>query len=63
MNGAELRKLNEEELARREQDLRQETFQLRMQHATDQLGDTSLLRHTRKELARVLTVLTEVKGG
>ena len=34
-------------------------FSLRMQHGTQQLNDTSQLRKTRRDIARVRTVINE----
>ncbi|HWP34304.1 MAG TPA: 50S ribosomal protein L29 [Thermodesulfobacteriota bacterium] len=56
---AELRALPVEELKKRAEELRQELFNLRFQHATGQLENTQRIPQTRHELARVLTVLTE----
>lgn len=38
-------------------------FGLRMQKATQQLNNTSTLRSTRRDIARVKTVLVEKKGA
>ena len=63
MNAHELRRLTADELGARETELRQEIFQLKMQKATDQMTDTARLTRTKRELARVLTVLTEAQSG
>lgn len=55
----ELRELSLEELKEREGELKQELFNLRIQKATGQLGNTAVLGKTRKDLARVKTVLKE----
>jgi large subunit ribosomal protein L29 len=55
----ELRELSLEELREREGELKQELFSLRIQKATGQLGNTAVLGKTRKDLARVNTVLKE----
>ncbi|SCY50409.1 LSU ribosomal protein L29P [Nitrosospira sp. Nl5] len=34
-------------------------FGLRMQHATQQLGNTNQLRNTRRDIARVRTILSQ----
>jgi len=57
----ELRELSGEELREREQGLSQELFNLRFQKATGQLGNTATLKNTRKDLARVKTVLRELE--
>ncbi len=54
-----LRDLSREELRAKEMELRQELFNLRFQHATRQLENTTRIPQVRKEIARVLTVLRE----
>ena len=61
MKAKELRDLSVEELREKEQGLSQELFNLRFQKATGQLGNTSMLQITRRDLARVKTVLKELK--
>jgi large subunit ribosomal protein L29 len=56
---AELRDLSVEDLRARERQLDEELFRLRIQKATAQLDATSKLRTTRRDLARVKTVLRE----
>jgi large subunit ribosomal protein L29 len=41
------------------QELQKAHFSLRMQHATQQLQNTSQLRKTRRDIARVRTVLSQ----
>ncbi len=59
MKTSELRKLSDEELKERERQLRRELFNLKFQKESGQLGDTSLIKKTKKDLARVLTILRE----
>ena len=59
MKASELRELSLEELERKLEDLTQELFNLRFQHATDQLENPMRLRQTKKDVARVKTVLRE----
>lgn len=61
----EMRELSVEELKEKEGDLKQELFNLRIQKATGQLGNTAILRSTKKELARIKTVLraSEISSG
>ena len=61
MKAKELRDLSREELREREQGLSQELFNLRFQKATGQLGNTAMLKNTRRDLARVKTVLREME--
>ncbi len=52
----ELVGLTDEELGEKEKALRQEIFNLRFQVATGRMENPMKLRHTRRDLARVLTV-------
>lgn len=61
MKAKELRDLSGEELREKEQGLSQELFNLRFQKATGQLGNTAMLKNTRRDLARVKTVLRELE--
>ena len=65
MKAKELRDLSAEELREKEQGLSQELFNLRFQKATGQLGNTAMLGKTKRDLARVKTVLKEleISGG
>jgi large subunit ribosomal protein L29 len=54
-----LRELSDEELTLRIRDARKELFNLRFQHATGQLDNPHKLSLTRREIARLLTVLHE----
>jgi large subunit ribosomal protein L29 len=61
----ELRELSVEELKEKEGELKQELFNLRIQKATGQLGNTAILGKTKKDLARIKTVLRapEISSG
>jgi large subunit ribosomal protein L29 len=61
MKAKELRELVEEELKEKKKELGQELFNLRFQKATGQLGNTAMIPKTRKNLARVKTVLREIE--
>lgn len=54
-----VRDLNDAELVERLGEVKQELFDLRFQHATGQLDDTSRLRNVRKDVARVNTEIRE----
>ena len=60
-----MRELSVEELREKEGELRQELFNLRIQKATGQLGNTAIIGKTKKDLACVKTVLRELElsGG
>ncbi len=55
----EIRDLNSTELTQEVEDLKQELFNLRFQHAVGQLEDTARLRTVKKTIARILTVINE----
>ena len=59
MKAKELRDLTHEELREKVKELSQELFNLRFQKATGQLGNTAVIPKTKKDLARVKTVLRE----
>ena len=59
MNAKELRAKDVAALNRELQDLLKTHFKLRMQKATQQLQNTASLRQTRRDIARVRTILTE----
>ncbi len=61
MKAKELRELVEDELVEKENELGQELFNLRFQKATGQLGNTAMISKTKKSLARVKTVLNELR--
>ncbi len=59
MKATELRELNENELNAKLLELRKDQFNLRMQKASGQLGQTHLLTEAKHDIARVKTVLKE----
>jgi len=59
MKASELRDKSERELHAELERLLKEQFNLRMQKASDQLGQTHLPAETRRNIARVKTVLGE----
>ena len=59
MKASELRELSNDELKEREVSLSKELFDLRFQRAANQLEDKMKIRGTKREIARVLTVIRE----
>jgi large subunit ribosomal protein L29 len=59
MKSAEVRELSSEELEQKEQELREELFNLTIQHATGQLENTARLVDVKKDIARVRTIQRE----
>ena len=59
MKANELRAKNGDELQKELNDLLKAQFGLRMQHATQQLANTSQIRKVRRDIARARTVIRE----
>ena len=59
MKASEFRDLNVEELEVKEKELAEALFNLKFQHSTGQLDNTAQLGKTRKDIARVKTILGE----
>ena len=62
MKPSELRAKSGDELNKELHELLRAQFGLRMQHATQQLGNTSQIKKVRRDIARVRTVLKEKAG-
>jgi len=56
---ADFRDLTDEDLRHRERDLDDQVFRLRIQKSMGQMDSPGTLRETRRDLARVKTVLRE----
>ncbi|HSB52018.1 MAG TPA: 50S ribosomal protein L29 [Dissulfurispiraceae bacterium] len=63
MKPAELRGLSVEELRQKELDLKKELFNLRFRLSKGELENNMRIRAVRKDIARVLTVITEKQGA
>ena len=59
MKGQDVRELSDVELSTREHELADELFHLRLRRATSQLPNPMKVRQTRRDLARVKTVLRQ----
>jgi large subunit ribosomal protein L29 len=59
MNTKEMRAKDSDALTKELQELQKAHFSLRMQHATQQLTNTGQLQRTRRDIARVRTVLSQ----
>jgi large subunit ribosomal protein L29 len=59
MKASELRAKSRDELVKELAELRKAQFGLRMQHATQQLSNTSQMTKVRRDIARVRTILKE----
>ena len=63
MKPTELRELSDEELAQKDEDLKDQLFKLKFQHALGQLEDAMKLKNIKRDRARILTILKERKEG
>jgi large subunit ribosomal protein L29 len=59
VKAAEFRDLKDDELAIRVVETRQELFNLRFQHATGQLDNSSRLGQLKKDIARLETIIRQ----
>ena len=61
MNVKELRELSAEKLQDELNDLKKELFNLRFQHAINQLDNPTRIAAVKKDIARVKTLLREIE--
>lgn len=59
MDARELREMTTEQLLNELEDLREALFKQRLQMSSGQLEDTNALRYTRRDIARLKTLLRE----
>ena len=59
MKPAKVREMGQEELKTKERELQEQMFRLRVQQSIGQLDNGIKLRQTRREIARVKTVVRE----
>lgn len=59
MKPSDLRAMTVEELREKEKELRKELFNLRFRLATGEIENPMRIRSVRKDIARVLTIITE----
>ena len=59
MKASEVRKMNAEQLNEKLTGLKKDLFFLRMQHATNQLDNPQKLVETKRDIARVKTMIRE----
>lgn len=63
MKAQDLKTSSAEELRTQLEELLREQFNLRMQKGTGQLSRPSQMRAVRRDIARIKTVMTELKTG
>ena len=61
MKAEEIRNLSVEQLNEKLAELKKDLFMLRMQHATNHLDNPSKISATRRDIARVKTIIREKK--
>jgi len=63
MKASEIRALSAEEMLRKVDDLKQEFFNLRFQHETGQLENPQKMKGTKRDIARVKTIIKQLELG
>ena len=61
MKANEIREMSKAELELKLKDLKQELFNMRFQHATNQLDNPMKMVEVKKTIARVKTILREIE--
>ena len=59
MKATELRKMSASELEKKLAELKDELFKLRFQHTINQLDNPHVIADVKKDIARVMTVISE----
>ncbi len=59
MKAAELRKMKKEELIKKVDELKMELLRLRFRNKIEKLKNPNIIRQTRRDIARILTILRE----
>ena len=62
MKASEVRKMSAKELESKLMELKKDLFQLRLQHATNQLDNPLRIAEVKKDIARVKTIIREQQG-
>jgi len=63
MKPTELRELSDDELKDKDQELKDQLFKLKFQHALGQLEDAMKLKNIKRDRARIQTILNERERG
>ncbi len=61
MKYSELKELDSTELLKRSKEMRNEIFTLKLRKSGEKLEDTMMIKKLRRDLARILTAVNEVK--
>ena len=62
MKASDIREMTAEELNAKLKDLKTELFNLRFQHAVNQLENTHKITEVKRDIARVMNILQEKKA-
>ncbi|MFN3739794.1 MAG: 50S ribosomal protein L29 [Thermodesulfovibrionales bacterium] len=63
MKASKLREMTVEELRQKDNELRKELLHLRIQKATGDIQNPNRLKEIKRDIARVLTIITEKQSG
>lgn len=63
MKPSDLRELSDDELAQKEDELKDQLFKLKFQHALGQLENAMKLKNIKRDRARIKTILRTRKEG
>lgn len=63
MKPTEIRELSDDELMQKDEELKDQLFKLKFQHALGQLEDAMKMSNLKRDRARILTILRERKEG
>jgi large subunit ribosomal protein L29 len=59
MKSSEIREMGLDEMQHKRDDMKEEMFNLRFQHGVGQLENTATLKQTRRDIARIETLIRE----
>ncbi len=59
MKANELREMTSEDLAKKLKELKEELFNMRFQHAINQLDNPHKIEDVKRDIARVMTIINE----
>ena len=62
MKASEIRAMSLDEMQRKAADLKEELFNLRFQHEIGQLENPMKMKQTKRDIARIKTIIKETEG-
>lgn len=63
MKSEEIRKMTIDEMSGKAEELKQEFFNLKLQHATGQIENPLRIRFLRRDISRLMTIMAEKQRG